>query len=140
MAPFRLSFLIHSTYDQLSSKNNLFKWKKEGDSTSLLCNDKAQTLDHILSSHKTAFRNGSYNWRHNRVLEDLVKSIKNYMKSELNISTQKFVSERGRIYASSKQASSIRTFSDQMEIGRYLLTYQDGKTIIQKQYLAKVCD
>ena len=33
MASFRLSFLIRSTYDQLSSKNNLFKWKKESDTT-----------------------------------------------------------------------------------------------------------
>ena len=38
-----------------------------------------------------------------RVLEELVKFINNYMKSEPTISTQKFVSERSRIYMDSKQ-------------------------------------
>ena len=33
MAPLKLSFLIHSTYDQLLSKSNLVKRKKESDPT-----------------------------------------------------------------------------------------------------------
>ena len=51
MALLRLSFLKGSTY-QLSSKNNLFKWKKGSDPTCLLCNDKPQILKHVLSSWK----------------------------------------------------------------------------------------
>ena len=94
MAPLRLSFLIRSTYDLLSSKNNVFKWKKESDPTFPLCDDKPQSLDHVLSSCKKALGNGRYTWRYNRVLEELVKFIKSYMKSEATISTQKFVSER----------------------------------------------
>ena len=64
MAPLRLSFLIRSMYNQLFSKNNLFKWKKESDTTCPLCNDKPQTLEHVLSSCKTALGNERYTWRH----------------------------------------------------------------------------
>ena len=103
MAPLRLSFLIHSMYDQLSSKNNLFKLKKENNPICPLCNDKPRTLEHVLSFCKTALGHGGYTLRHNRVLEELVKFIKNYMKSEPTISTQKFVSERSKIYTGSKQ-------------------------------------
>ena len=113
----------------------------ESDPTCPLCKDKQQTLEH-LSSCKTALGNGrpmGGTWRHN-------KFIKNYMKSESTISTKKFVSEKGRIYVSalSKQSNielySVKTFLDQVEIGKYLLTYQDGIMITQKQYLAKVCN
>ena len=52
-------------------------------------------------------------WRHNGVLEELVKFIKIYMKSEPTISTQKFVSERGRIYAGSKQTIKHQAVSNQ---------------------------
>ena len=89
----QVDFLICSTYDHLSSKNNIFKWKKEGNPTSPLYNDKPQTLEHVLSSCKSALGNGRYTWRHNRVLDELVRFIKNYMKSEATISTQKFVEE-----------------------------------------------
>ena len=73
MAPLRLSFLICSRYDQLSSKNNLFKWKKESDPLCPLCNDKPKTLEHVLNSCKATLGNGRYTWRHNRVLEELKK-------------------------------------------------------------------
>ena len=58
MAPRRLSFLICPTYDQFSSKNNLFKWKKESNLTCPLCYNKPQTLEHVLSSCKTVPGNG----------------------------------------------------------------------------------
>ena len=50
MAPVRLSFLMCSTYDQFSFKNTLFKWKKESDATSPLCNNKPEILEYVLSS------------------------------------------------------------------------------------------
>ena len=55
-------------------------------------------------------------------------TTENHMESEPTISTQKFVSERGRIYAGSKQTI------------KHLPTNQDGIIIAPKQYLAKVCD
>ena len=74
IAPLRLSFLIRSKFDQLSSKNNLFRWKKENDPTCPQCNDKPQTLEHVLNSYKIALGNRRYTWRHNRVLEELAKA------------------------------------------------------------------
>ena len=97
MTPLKLSFLIRSTYDQLPSKCNLVKWKKESDPTCSLCNEKPQTLEHVLSSCKTALANGRYTWRHNSVLDELFRIIRNLMMTESNRSTQKFVTERGKI-------------------------------------------
>ena len=113
MAPLTLSFLIRSMYDKLSSKNNLFEWKKESDLTCPLCNEKPKTLEHVLSFCETTLGNGRYTWRHNRVLKELVKFIKSYMKSKPIISTQKFASEKGRIYAGSKQTIKHRAVPGQ---------------------------
>ena len=113
MAPLRLSFLICYTYDQISSKNILFKWKKDSDPICSLCNDKPQTLEHVLSSCKTALGSGRYTLGHNRVLEELVKFIKNCMKSEPTISTLKFVSERDRINVGSMQTINYGATSGQ---------------------------
>ena len=98
----KVEFLICLMYDQLSSKNNLFKWKKESNSTCPLCNDKPQTLEYVFSSCKAALGDGRYSWRYNRALNELVRFIKSYMKSE-TISTQKFIARESKIYASSKQ-------------------------------------
>ena len=66
------------------------------------------------------------------------------MKSEPTISTQKFVAEWGGIYVSSKQTNiklySVKIFLNPVEIGRYLAIYLDGIIIIQKQYLAWICN
>ena len=71
------------------------------------------------------------------VLDKLVRMIKNYMKSEPTISTQKFVAEGGKIYANSRQTNIklylVKIFLNQVEIGRYLPTYLDGIMITQKQ-------
>ena len=48
-----------------------------------------------------------------RVFEELVRFIKSYMKSEPTISTQKFILERGRIYAGSKQTIKHRAVPGQ---------------------------
>lgn len=73
MASLRLSFLIQSTYDLLPSKSNLVKWKKEDDPTCLLCKDKPQTLEHVLSSFRAVLGYGRYIWRHNSVLDKLAE-------------------------------------------------------------------
>ena len=71
----KVEFLIRSTYDLLLSKSNLVKWKKESDPTCPLCNEKPQTLEHVLNSCKTALASGRYTWRHNSVLDELVRII-----------------------------------------------------------------
>ena len=143
MTPLRLSFLICSTYDQISSKNSLFKWKKESDPTCPLCNDKPQTLEYVLSSCKTALGNWRCTWRHNSILDELAKFIKNYMKSKPTTSTQKFVSEKGKICDDSKQTIKHKTIPGQNRLGPsgkggYLPTYLDGIMITQKQNLVKI--
>ena len=117
MAPLKLSFLIHSTYDQLPSKSNLVKWKKESDPTCSLCNEKPQTLEHVISSCKTALANRRYTWRHNSVLDKLVKIIQKLMMPESNKSTQKFVTEGGKIYVSSKKSTYHRAIPGQNLLG-----------------------
>ncbi len=62
---------------------------EESDPLCPLCNDKPQTLEHVLNSCKAALGNGRYTWRHNRVLKELVKFMNNYMKSEPTILTLK---------------------------------------------------
>ena len=103
------------------------------------------TTNHKHWSMSSALGNGKYTGRHNRVLDELVGFIKSYMKSELTISTQKFVSERTRIYTSSKQTIKHQAIPSQNLLGpsgdwEVSPTYLDGIMITQKQYLAKVCD
>ena len=117
MAPIRLSFLIRSTYDLLPSMNNLVKWKKEIDPTCPLCREKPQTLNHVLSACKTALGNGRYTWRHNSVLDELVRIIKNYMRPESNNSTQKFVAEGGKTYFGSRREIIKRAIPGQNLLG-----------------------
>ena len=117
MAPLKLSFLIRSTYDQLPSKSNLVKWKKESDPTCPLCNEKPQTFEHVLSSCKTALANGRYTWRHNSVLDEQVRVIRNLMMPESNKSTQKFFTEGGRIYVGSKKSTYRRAIPGQNLLG-----------------------
>ena len=97
LAPLRLSFIIRSTYDLLPSKTNLVKWNKETDPTCPLCNDKRQTMEHVLSSCRVALANGRYTWRHNRVLEELAKAIFFHQKSQPKepVPDSIFVSEGG---------------------------------------------
>ena len=109
-----LLFLIRSTYDQLPSKSNLVKWKKGSDLPCLLCNEKPQTLEHVLSSCKT---NGRYTCRHNSLFDELVRIIRNLMMPVSNKSTQKFVTERGKTYIGSKKSTYHRAIPGQNLLG-----------------------
>ena len=68
--------------------------------------------------------------------------MKNCMKSEPTRNL--FQREAEYMLALSKQSSiklyQVKTFLDQVEIGKYLPTYHDGIIITPKQYLGKVCD
>ena len=65
----RLSFLIRSTYDVLPSPVNLVRWNIQSED---MCRcGKLGTLKHILSNCSLAL--DRYTWRHNKVLEILVK-------------------------------------------------------------------
>ena len=74
LPPLRLGFLIRAVYDQLPTKANLLRWGKEEDPDCPLCK-KRQTLNHVLAACPVALGLGRYTWRHNRVLEVLVRSV-----------------------------------------------------------------
>ena len=71
--PARLSFLMKSTYDTLSSPSNLARWKISQDSN-CICG-KRGTMRHILSNCPLGLQR-RYVWRHNRVLGIIFKAIK----------------------------------------------------------------
>ena len=107
-----------------------------------LCKKKPQTLELVLRSSKTALGNGKYTLGHNRVLDELVRFMNNYLKSQQT----RNLFQRGAKYtlALSKQSNieqyPVKNFLDKMEIGRYLPTSLDGMRIISKQYFIRVCD
>ena len=74
MAPLRISFILRSAYDLLPSNANLVKWGKSEDPSCPLCNGR-QTVEHVLSSCKTALTQGRYTWRHNQVLKELAEAV-----------------------------------------------------------------
>ena len=74
MAPLRISFILRSVYDLLPSNANLVKWGMSQDPTCPLCDGK-QTVEHVLSSCKTALSQGRYTWRHNQVLKELAEAV-----------------------------------------------------------------
>ena len=91
--------------------------KKESDPTCPLCNEKPQTLEHVLSSCKATLANRKYTWRHNSVLEELVRIIRNLMTPESNKSTQKFVTDGGKIYVGSKKSTYHRAIPGKNLLG-----------------------
>ena len=74
MAPLRISFILRSVYDLLPSNANLVKWGKSEDPSCPLCNGR-QTVEHVLSSCRTALTQGRYTWRHNQVLKELAEAV-----------------------------------------------------------------
>ena len=63
MEPLRISFLLRSVYDVLSSPSNLLKWGLLETPNCQLC-DARETLAHILSGCKLALQQERYRWRH----------------------------------------------------------------------------
>ena len=108
MAPLRVSFILRATYDLLPSRTNLVKWGKENDPMCPLCKEKPQTMDHVLSSCKIALANGRYTWRHNKVLTELARSIKEQMQPETKDSALTFITEgKEKKWVASKKMPEI---------------------------------
>ena len=72
--PLRLSFLLRSTFDLLPSGTNLKLWGITDDDTCKDCGTDRATLAHTLSSCSKSLQ--KYTWRHNQVLEILVRVTK----------------------------------------------------------------
>ncbi|VDI78679.1 Hypothetical predicted protein [Mytilus galloprovincialis] len=62
----KISFLLRSVYDVLPTTITLTTWTLIEDSSCKLCGRLAN-LKHILSSCRTALKDGKYTWRHDQV-------------------------------------------------------------------------
>ncbi|XP_033725208.1 uncharacterized protein LOC117315172 [Pecten maximus] len=67
---YRIAFLLRSVYDTLPSPSNLHQWRMTEDPSCQLCG-KRGPMSHILSGCQVALTQGSYRWRHDKVLREL---------------------------------------------------------------------
>ena len=81
-----LKFCIGSTYDTLSTPNNLHRWGIVDDPRCALCNQEGCSMLHILSACNTAFGQGRYTWRHNCILRVLADGIQSFMNTNKVVS------------------------------------------------------
>ena len=117
MAPQRLSFLIRSTYDQLPSKSNLVKWKKEIDPT---CPCVTRNLKHWNMSSVPVRRlllTGRYTWRHNSVLDELVRINGTWWCLSQISQPRNLLMGRGKINVGLKKSTYHRAIPGQNLLG-----------------------
>ena len=94
--PLQLGFLLRSVYDLLPTPANLKLWYKTEDDACKLCG-KRGTLEHVLSSCRTALTQGRYRWRHDKVLEAISSILEpvvnnaNHTKPQKTLTLIKFV-------------------------------------------------
>ena len=72
----RLAFFLKAVSDTLPSSTNLALWRKLDDPTCPLCQEKAASLKHILTSCKKALSDNRYTWCHDQVLAEIAKYIR----------------------------------------------------------------
>ena len=70
----KISFLLRSVYDVLPTPTNLTMWKLSEDPSCKLC-DQPANLEHVLSSCRTALKDGRYTWRHDQVLREIAAAL-----------------------------------------------------------------
>ena len=70
-----LSFAIRASIDFLPTLSNLYKWGKRSTDLCKLCGGK-ETLQHVLNSCPKALEQGRFTWRHNCILNEIIKLIK----------------------------------------------------------------
>ena len=75
----RLQFMVKAVYDLLPTPSNKNKWFKTEENRCKLCLG-IGTLSHILNGCPVALAQGRYTWRHNKVLEEIVKWIERRRK------------------------------------------------------------
>ena len=81
MPPNLLSFCLNATFNTLPSPSNLERWKIQTEALCNLCSHSPCTVPHVLSGCKFALNQGRYEFRHDRVLRELVVSIKEFIKN-----------------------------------------------------------
>ena len=70
-----LKFLVNALGDTMNNKTNLKRWGKAASDKCRACGNR-ETLHHVLNHCKTSLEQGRFTWRHNNVLNYIVKTIK----------------------------------------------------------------
>ena len=81
MPPNFLSFCVASTFDTLPSPSNLKRWRITTESSCFLCQKTICTTAHILGACQIALSQGRFTYRHDLVLNELLKSVKLFIGS-----------------------------------------------------------
>ncbi|XP_063689202.1 uncharacterized protein LOC134822224 [Bolinopsis microptera] len=74
LSPELLKFHVNAIHDTASTPSNLKLWNKAVSGNCKLCS-KQGTLNHILTFCKVALRQGRFNWRHDQVLREIMKTV-----------------------------------------------------------------
>ena len=69
-----MKFLLNAAIDTLPTAANLFKWKKSTSNKCKLCKC-VQTTNHILNNCKVSLENGKFLWRHNNIVNYVLKCL-----------------------------------------------------------------
>ena len=74
-----ISFCLGATFDTLPSLSNLKHWRLITESSCFLCRKSLCTSAHILGACKIALHQGCFNFRHDKVLCELVVTLKHFL-------------------------------------------------------------
>ena len=77
----KISFLLISVYYALPTPSNQTIWKLIEDPSCKLCG-KPANLDHVLSSCRTALKDGKHTWRHDQVLREMAAVLDTNVEEE----------------------------------------------------------
>ena len=70
-----LKFLVNALGDTLNTKTNLKRWGKASSDKCKACGNR-ETLHHVLNNCKRSLEQGRFTWRHNNILNYIVKTIR----------------------------------------------------------------
>ncbi|CAG2194166.1 unnamed protein product [Mytilus edulis] len=91
----KISFLLRSVYDVLPTPTNLTMWKLIEDPSCKLCG-KPANLEHVLSSCRTALKDGRYTWSHDQVLREIAAVLDTQRRKKTKIeNVPKFIKGGG---------------------------------------------
>ena len=74
-------FCLGATFDTLPKPSNLKRWRLITESSCFLCGKSICTSAHILGACKIALHQGRFNFRHDKVLCELIVLLKNFLLS-----------------------------------------------------------
>ena len=86
-----ISFCLGATFDTLLSPSNLKSWRLITESSCFLCGKSICTSEHILAACKIALHQGRFSFRHDKVLRELVVTLK-ILFHHISSNTENFIS------------------------------------------------